>query len=522
MSSDPTKTGVKYIGNDTPFVDALYGSGLKFMPDQTRLVEPELAAKLTRHAEFVDDDTFDYVTATTNLTGVIEDLKVGDRVKKIYTPRKGREFKGSYGRRIFIGASLHSTGGVAALVSDNSLPKPDAATQVLRITQSAGQSYAQWACESGDFIPASRAASAAGLWVRNLSGVSLSAQLLIYAVNTAYQFRWNFTVDPSIDWVFITLPYTQTDYQNFNWGTDAIHFCRLVQRDAGGDVWPAGASLDVGPVYIGVRSQARFMVASDDCLSTNYHPVNSTNRPLSGGSFKAIVEYYGFKGSMYCIPSKIGTAGYLTQRELLDIQSQGWSIGSHSYSHPAYSNRGLTSLGPVGFADVNDPYHALATNDDSAILADLLRGIDGAKALGIHNPDLYFALPQGAWDTYVRSACIKAGFKHIRATSLITNVRTLSIGLPSGSNNTGSTLQHGGWIHQADAIGTDAETYANVAAYIDDCIAQGSTGAVYAHGMTVGNVAITDQWMAYLKTKSDAGLIDVVTLDQLAFDDGLI
>ena len=69
MSSDPTKTGVKYIGNDTPFVDALYGSGLKFMPDQTRLVEPELAAKLTRHAEFVDDDTFDYVTATTNLTG---------------------------------------------------------------------------------------------------------------------------------------------------------------------------------------------------------------------------------------------------------------------------------------------------------------------------------------------------------------------------------------------------------------------------------------------------------------------
>ena len=69
MSSDPTKTGVKYIGNDTPFVDTHYGSGLKFMPDQTRLVEPELAAKLTRHAEFVDDDTFDYVTATTNLTG---------------------------------------------------------------------------------------------------------------------------------------------------------------------------------------------------------------------------------------------------------------------------------------------------------------------------------------------------------------------------------------------------------------------------------------------------------------------
>lgn len=72
MSSDPTKTGVKYIGNDAPFVDNLYGSGLKFMPNQTRLVEHDLAAKLIRHAEFVKDVGFDYVTATTNLTGESE------------------------------------------------------------------------------------------------------------------------------------------------------------------------------------------------------------------------------------------------------------------------------------------------------------------------------------------------------------------------------------------------------------------------------------------------------------------
>lgn len=457
-----------------------------------------------------------------NLTGGIEYFSTGNRIKRIYSPRKGREFKGSYGRRIFIGTSLHSTAGTAILVSGDLPPAPDSSSNTLRITQSSGQSYAQWVCESGDFTPAAKENVAAGLWVRNESGNSLSMQLLIYAVNTAHQFRWNFTVDPSDGWVFITLPHSQMDYQNFTWGTHAIHFCRLLQRDAGGDVWPAGASVDVGPVYLGVKARPRFMLASDDCLSTNYHPVNSTTRPASGGSFKSIVQYYGFQGSMYCIPSKIGTTGYLTQRELLEIQDLGWSIGSHSYSHPAYSSRGLTSLGPVGFADPSDPSHSIATNDDTAILADLVRGIEGCRDLGVYNPDLYFALPQGAWDASVRSACIKAGFKHVRATSLLTNVRTLSIGLPSGSNNTGSTLQHGGWIHQADALSTDAETYANMVSYIDSVIAQGSTGASYSHGMTIGNVAIMDQWVAYLKTKVDAGLIDVVTLDEVAHDDGLV
>lgn len=74
MSSDPTKTGVKYIGNDSPFVDKLFGSELKFMPNQTRLVDPALAEKLTRHPEFVDDDTFDYVTVRNTITGGIEVL----------------------------------------------------------------------------------------------------------------------------------------------------------------------------------------------------------------------------------------------------------------------------------------------------------------------------------------------------------------------------------------------------------------------------------------------------------------
>ena len=461
------------------------------------------------------------LTATTSAQGV-KKIAVGNRVVTTLRPRLGKAFRGSYGRRIFIGGSISTTNGTAALIASSDLPPvPESSINILRITQNAAQSYAQWVCESGDYTPASKETTSAGLWVKNRSGVSLACQLTCYAVNTSHQCRWNLTIDPC-DWTFITLPHSQMDYNSLAWGTDALHFIRFAQRDAGGDVWPAGAYLDVGPVYLGVRARPRFLLASDDCLSTNYHPVNITTRPASGASFRQIVEYYGFKGTMYCIPSKIGTPGYLTQRELLEMQDEGWAIGSHSNTHPAYSNRGLTSLGPVGYADSGDPYHALATNDDSAIYADLMAGIEGCRALGVWNPGDLFALPQGAWDTYVRSACIKAEFKRIRATSLITNVRTLSIGLPSGSQNTGSALQHGGWIQQADALTVDTETAANMQIYIDDCIAQGSTGETYNHGMSSTNIFQMDTAIAYLKTKSDAGLIDVITAADAAYDDGFI
>ena len=42
---------VKYFGRELPFVERNYGSGLTFDPGQTRVVPPELAARLLRHAD---------------------------------------------------------------------------------------------------------------------------------------------------------------------------------------------------------------------------------------------------------------------------------------------------------------------------------------------------------------------------------------------------------------------------------------------------------------------------------------
>jgi len=42
---------VKYFGRESPFVERNYGSGLTFDPGQTRVVPPELAARLLRHAD---------------------------------------------------------------------------------------------------------------------------------------------------------------------------------------------------------------------------------------------------------------------------------------------------------------------------------------------------------------------------------------------------------------------------------------------------------------------------------------
>jgi hypothetical protein len=286
----------------------------------------------------------------------------------------------------------------------------------------------------------------------------------------------------------------------------------------------SGDYVQVGAVYTGTKGRARFLICNDDGTAQVLRPYSTTDVvPASGRSYREIVENYGFKGTLYIIPSLIGTNGYLTQSELLSMYDRGWSIGSHSLTHPGYLSRGLTSLGPVGFADINDPYHNLATNNDTAIYNDIMGGIEALKALGIPNAGDLFALPQGAWDASVMSAVIRSGVKHVRGISSYVGMHTLSIGLPSGTRDDIDSSSSSGWIHQMDAVQTDgAVTDVQCKAYIDDCITMGATGANYHHGVTSQSGVVLDSVLAYLKTKSDAGLIDVMTTEQAAFDDGLI
>lgn len=462
---------------------------------------------------------------TYNIGGSMYTVKDGGlyNPNRLTTP-KGRAFGGNYGRRVNIWASaLSGSAGTVALVAGQMPPQDEGQTQFLRITQNSTPSYGQRITDTADYIPTSRITTSCGFWANNPTNKHLGLSIIFFNVAANKQLNYTCSVKPTNGWEFFTCSgFAIVGSTPWTFGTDAIHIVRAGQNDTWG-AWSAGDYVDVGAIYTETKGRPRFLICNDDGTYTiNRHFAATDVTPASGRSFRQIVEHYGFKGTLYIVPSLINTNGYLTKNELLDLYNSGWAIGSHSWTHPAYSNRGLTSLGPVGFADVNDPYHNVATNDDTAIYNDVYKGIVELGKLGIPNPDRLFAIPQGTYDDYVRSAVIRCGIKHVRGVGSYNDIKTLSIGNPTGLDAQSGTKNQSGWIHQYESIQTDgATTDVQVKSYIDDLITIGGTGANYHHGLISANAVVLDSVLSYLKTKSDAGLISVMTAEQAAFDDGL-
>jgi hypothetical protein len=343
------------------------------------------------------------------------------------------------------------------------------------------------------------------------------------------------------------------------------------------------------------------------------------------GSGQQIVESYGFKGSMFLVPGWLGTTGiygysrrpnkFMSAADALAMHEQGWSVGSHSFSHPSSGeNAGLRLLGPYGyflsdpldfmpaqyvrawgldasfrrraigadagtnvvtfenphrflvnmpitFVDVAPPgfvpgitYYcqtigspvsatfasdqgslsatvAVTSNwaglasyrypgaslDDSAIYTDIMAGIAGLEALGIPTGTRFFALPQGAADIYVRSACMRAGLQWVRGAS--DHAHTIATGFPTGGGLSNVSNVPGGWLAQPDSIQTDNVDDPSIGAitsYIDDGITQRACGCSYHHAVAGATVANLDGLCAALRARADRGLVKVVTLDEMA------
>lgn len=397
------------------------------------------------------------------------------------------------------------------------------------------------------------------------------------------------------------------------------------------DIPPSG--LATGQTYWvqSVLDPASFTLTIDEALTT---PAISTgftgvanyryagNQSLSG---QQIVESYGFKGSLFLVPAWLGTSGvygygsrpnkFLSAADAKAMYSDGWSVGSHSNTHPSSrDNAGLRLLGPYGYFLSNtvdnlpasyvftwqlgaanrrraiaaaassnivtfeNPHYFLvnmpivftdaappglstgttyycqsipgptmatfatdqgsrmssasitsdwsgmanyrfagASNDDTAIYADIEAGIAGVAALGIPTGRKFFALPQGSADAYVRSACIRAGLRWVRGASLHTH--TIPVGLPSGGGLSGIENTPGGWLAQPDCVQTDGTASPSITAiktYIDDTIIQGACGCSYHHAIGAPTLSNLDNMCVYLRDRVNAKLIDVVTLDQMA------
>lgn len=472
------------------------------------------------------------------------------------------------------------------------------------------------------FVPKGTAPGfSVGVWARNPQARTLNFTFAVVSAKGGHEVRWNCAVDPSPDWVFLTMSPSQQLAMGWQFGTDVPGAVRIAQQDRMEEgPWRPGESLMFGPVYVDIAARPLFLVTFDDGFASQARP------PAPGApSGREVVERSGFKGNLFIVPSWLGTNGvhgygsapnrFMAPDDVKALHAAGWSIGSHTNTHPASrDNAGLRLLGPYGYflsnpvdrlpelyvhawglnaahrrranravagsatiafenphqflvnmpivftsapppgfaqstvyyvqstpsatsatfatdqgslrdtvaakedwSGLADYRYAGSANDDSAIHEDIVAGIRGLERLGIRSGASFFALPQGSADSFVRSACVRAGLKWVRGASL--HGHTFTAGRPTGGGLQNIANQPGGWLAQPDSVQTDGAatpSLPQIRDYVDATIAQGACGCSYHHdvqGATVGNL---HGLCAYLRGRVDAGAIDVVTLDRLA------
>jgi hypothetical protein len=453
-----------------------------------------------------------------------------------------------------------------------------------------------------------------GIWARNPGARTLGFTFAVVSAEGGHEVRWNCAVDPSHDWVFLTMSPSQQLAMGWQFGTDVPGKVRIAQQDRMEEgPWHAGEALQFGPVYVDIGARPLFLITFDDGFASQARPAGP-----SQPSGRELVERRGFKGNLFIVPSWLGTAGvhgygsapnrFMTADDVVALHAAGWSIGSHTNTHPSSrENAGLRLLGPYGyylsnpvdklpelyvhawalgashrrratgatrgsatiafenphqflvnmpivFTSAPPPGFSMATvyyvqstpsatsatfatdqgsllatvtakddwtghadyryagsaNDDSAILADIEAGVRGLERLGIRSGASFFALPQGSADSYVRSACVRAGLRWVRGASL--HGHTYACGRPTGGG-----LQN--IVNQPDCVQTDAASNPSpdqIRDYVDATVTQGACGCSYHHDVQGATASNLDGLCAYLRKQVDAGRIEVVTLERLA------
>jgi len=131
----------------------------------------------------------------------------------------------------------------------------------------------------------------------------------------------------------------------------------------------APTSLTVGTTYYvqTVPSNTSFTLATDQftlqTTATTTGFAGTANWQYAGSqgrSGQQIVEEYGFRGTLFIVPGWLGSSGkygygstpsaFMSAADVQAIYAAGWSVGSHSNSHPSNNeNAGLRLLGPYGY-----------------------------------------------------------------------------------------------------------------------------------------------------------------------------
>lgn len=118
-----------------------------------------------------------------------------------------------------------------------------------------------------------------------------------------------------------------------------------------------------GPVRINPRARPKFVIRFDDSIGDLVQPVSTntftlpdgTTAPTQGWSALTLLRHYGFRGTCFHLPRRIGTSNnivtHATWDDLKVLKQNGWANCFQTYYDPANSfNDGIRLLGPTGYA----------------------------------------------------------------------------------------------------------------------------------------------------------------------------
>lgn len=100
-----------------------------------------------------------------------------------------------------------------------------------------------------------------------------------------------------------------------------------------------------------------------------------------------VLDAAGIMGTVYINSSTIGTDGYLTEEQLIDLDAAGWDVGNHTATH---QKLGL-----------------LATQAEQE--AEIAACRDYLDGLGLTRASHHLAFPNGSFNGDTRAACIATG-----------------------------------------------------------------------------------------------------------------
>lgn len=298
-----------------------------------------------------------------------------------------------------------------------------------------------------------------------------------------------------------------------------------------------GEYFEVGDIFSVPPQKAKFIIGHDDAQFDLLHPGGTATIGGDGvakiHSYLSFVASYGWRVTAYAIGGAVNNTAlsYLRAVDLKECRDKwGAVIGSHSYSHPqqadvgsAASNAGLRLLGPHGYALTGGvAFTASATNlsvtpsnNYTAILNDIQLGAETLRKMGFQSAMEHFATPQGGYDLYVNQALDRMGFKTVRHINSI--YAPIYGGLNTAGGSGSELLSAGTNLHSAIQTDNAAVSDADITAYVDKVIDVGGVGTNYAHSWAGSSTtrSKTKVLLDYLKTKELAGLIDVVTVEDI-------